>query len=332
MLSMDPPEHTRLRGLMMKAFTARRIQLLRPGTERVTTELLDGIIAQGPPTELVSELCLPLPVMVICELLGVPYADRHLLQEWSTAFTSVTALTAEQVEKAYTSLREYVADLVAQRRRVPADDFLGALVEARDSGDRLSEGELVTMTVFLLVAGHETTATQLANSLFLLLDRPEELAKLRARPELMPTAVDELLRYIPIFASATLARVAVEDVEIGGVLIRRGDAVLVSDPAANWDEHVFTEPDKLDFTRSPNPHMAFGHGAHRCLGSQLARMELQVALRAVADRFEGLRLAVDPNQVRWKSGKTTHGVAELPVAWMTPATADEHIQHDSEER
>jgi cytochrome P450 len=147
----------------------------------------------------------------------------------------------------------------------------------------------------------------------------------------MPTAVDELLRYIPIFASATLARVALEDVKIGGVLIRQGDAVLVSDPAANWDESVFMEPGQVDLARSPNPHMAFGYGAHRCLGSQLARMELQIALRAVADRFEGLRLAVAREQVPWKSGQTTHGVVKLAVAWI-PAAVENNTERDSKEK
>lgn len=314
-LSMDPPEHTRLRRLLVKAFTGRRVEGLRPRTQEITQGLLDEIVTHGQPVDLVENLCLPLPVAVICELLGVPPDRRGDFRAWSEAFVSSTRLTGAEIEAAHGNLRDYLADLIAQRRAHPTDDLLGALVSARDNEGRLSEGELVTFGVTLLVAGHETTAGQLGNFLYLLLTHPAEWQRLRYEPELVPAAVEEMLRYVPIQSSAGFARVAVEDVELSGVLIRAGDAVLTSEPAANRDGEAFPEPDQLRFDREANPHLAFGHGFHHCLGAPLARMELAIVIGAVLDRFPRMRLAVDPAEVRWKSGSLAHGVSELPVVW-----------------
>ncbi|MFF2963969.1 cytochrome P450 [Streptomyces sp. NPDC057963] len=314
-LSMDPPEHSRLRGLLVKAFTARRVEQLKPRTEAIARGLLDTIADGGGPADLVEQFCLPLPVTVICELLGVPAARRGSFREWSEAFVSSTRLTGQEIEAAHGHLRDCLAELIAERRAVPGDDLLGALVTARDAEGRLSEGELVTFGVTLLVAGHETTAGQLGNFLYLLLTHPDELRLLRARPDLLPSAIEEMLRYVPIAASAGFARIAKEDVVLSGVTIRAGEAVLASEPAGNRDASVFADADALRFDRKTNPHLAFGHGVHHCLGAPLARMELHVAIKAVLDRFPGLRLAVDPREVRWKSGSLAHGVAELPVIW-----------------
>jgi len=316
-LSMDPPDHTRLRRLLVKAFTGRRIESLRPRAIAITEGLLDRIGESERPVDLVENLCLPLPVTLICELFGVPAEAQNDFRQWSEAFVSSTRLTAQEVGQAHENLRGYLAGLVAERRIHPGqgDDLLAALLAARDEGDRLSEDELVTFGVTLLVAGHETTAGQLSNFIYLLLTHPDHAERLRADPALIPAAVEEMLRYVPIVASAGFARVALEDVELSGVMIQAGDAVLVSEPAANRDAAVFENPGQLDLNRELNPHLAFGHGAHHCLGAPLARMELRVALELLLTRFPTLRLAVDPAQVPWKDRSLAHGVQGLPVTW-----------------
>lgn len=316
-LSMDPPEHTRLRQLLVKAFTVRRVESLRPRTEAITTGLLDRIERAGPPADLVEDLCLPLPVMVICELLGVPLEDQHNFRAWAEGFVSATRLTAQEVAQCHQNLRDYLAELVARRRRDPGagTDLLAALLAARDTDGRLTEEELITIGVTLIVAGHETTAGQLGNFTYLLLTEPDKADLLRTQPALIPDAVEEMLRYVPIVASAGFARVALEDVELSGVLIRAGDAVLVSEPSANRDEEVFDHPEEIDFKRPSNPHVAFGYGVHHCLGAPLARLELQVAIDLLLRRFPGLYLAGPVDQVPWKDQSLAHGVRALPVKW-----------------
>jgi cytochrome P450 len=314
-LSMDPPEHTRLRKLVSKTFTVRRVQDLRPRTEEIVGELLDAMASSGPPVDLVEAFALPLPVRVICELLGVPYGDWDRFHGWSSDLTAA-GLPLERVLASYTSLREYVSELAARRRLEPTDDLLGGLVLASDEGDSLSEQELVSFAVTLLLAGHESTATQLADSVYVLASTPGRLAQLRDHPELLPGAVEELLRYVPLVASGFgFARIALEDVEVGGVTVPAGDPVVVSMPSANRDESVFERPGELDFGRDENPHLAFGHGVHFCLGAQLARLELQVALGMLLERFPALRLAVPPDDVPWKASHATRGPRQLPVTW-----------------
>lgn len=315
LLSMDPPEHSRLRKLVAKAFTARRVQELRPRTREIVDTALDTLESAGAPADLVRNFALPVPVTVICEMLGVPPRDQHRFRDFSDAILSTTAYTREQIEAARDSLEGYLAELVAERRQRPTDDLLGALVTARDEEDRLSERELVNLGVGILIAGHETTANQIANFVYLLLTQREYWEMLRADPGLVPGAVEELLRFVQLGSGGGQPRVATEDVVLSGVTVRAGDAVFVNTQAANRDESVFDDPEQLDLTRQRNPHVAFGYGAHHCLGAQLARVELQVALEAVMRRFPGLRLAVPEAEIPWKKGLLVRGPEELLVAW-----------------
>lgn len=314
-MSMDPPDHTRIRGLVAKTFTPTRVEQLRPRAEEIATELLDRIVAQGEPADLVEGFCLPLPVTVMCELLGVPADDRGDFRTWSRAFLSTSSLSMDETIAATVNLHKFLTALVQERRANPTGDLLGALVEARDEHGKLSEDELVMLGLTILMAGYETGSSQLSNFLLLLLTRPDVRERVRARPEILPTAIEEMLRHVPVIAGIGFARVATEDVELSGTLIRAGEAVVVSEAAANRDETVFGDVSDLDLERRPNPHLAFGHGVHFCLGAQLARMQLRVGLASVLDRFPDLRLAADPATLPWKEGTLAHGVLELPVAW-----------------
>ena len=317
LLSMDPPEHSRLRKLVAKAFTSRRVDLLRPRAQQIVDERLDEIERTGAPADLVANLALPLPVTVICEMLGVPPADQHRFRDFSDAILSTTAYTAEQIAAARSERETYLAEVVAERRAAPdtGDDLLGALVAARDNDDRLTEQELVQLGITLLIAGHETTANQIANFTYLLLSTPGQWEALRADPDLVPGAVEELLRYVQLGSGGAFARVATQDVEVGGTVVRAGEAVFVNIQSANRDESVFHDPAELDLTRRHNPHIAFGHGVHHCLGAQLARVELQVALGSLLHRFPRLRLAVPAEEVPWKTGLLVRGPVALPVTW-----------------
>ncbi|GAB3975295.1 cytochrome P450 [Actinoallomurus acanthiterrae] len=314
-MSMDPPEHTRIRSLVSKAFTARRVEALRPRITAIADDLADRLLAQGPPADLVALFALPLPVTVICELLGVPFEDRNRFRVLSDALLSTTALPMEEIGAAVAELNEYLAGLIALRREASRDDLLTALVQARDQEDRLSEQELVEFSVGLLVTGHETAATQIADFAYVLARHPDQLAALRADPSLVPQAVEELLRHTPLGAVSGIPRMAVEDVKLGDVLIRAGEAVIPSINSANHDEGVFDHPEALDIRREANPHIAFGHGVHFCLGSQLARAELQVALETLVTRLPGLRIEVADQDLAWKTGLLIRGFRELPVSW-----------------
>ncbi|TDB90304.1 cytochrome P450, partial [Micromonospora fluostatini] len=310
------PEHTRLRRLVAKAFTARRVEQLRTRTRATAHELVDGMLAAGPPADLVAHVATPLPIRVICDLLGVPVTDQDKFHTWSEAIVSTTSLSGEQVQRYLDNLFGYMTGLIEQRRREPADDLLTAMAQARDAdADRLTEDEMVQLAGGLLAAGHETTVTQIPNFVYVLLTAEQGWARLRAEPGLVPSAVEELMRYVPLGATAGFARYALEDVELGGVLVRAGEPVLVSIASANRDETVFTDPDTLDLTRAVNPHLGFGHGAHHCVGAQLARMELQVVLETLLERAPGLRLAVPESELTWKSGLLVRGLTALPVSW-----------------
>jgi cytochrome P450 len=315
-LSMDPPDHSRLRRLVAKAFTARRVELLRPGATAIATELIDAMVAEGPPVDLVARFATPLPVRVICELLGVPAADQDRFHTWSEAIVSTTSLTPQQIAGYLDNLHDYMAGLIAQRRVTPTDDLIGALVQARDGdNDRLSEQEMVQLAAGLLAAGHETTVTQIPNFVYILLSNPDQLALLRSTPALVPGAVEELMRYVPLGVAAAFARYATEDIDLGGVLVRGGDPVIASLSSANRDGEVFEDPDRFDVTREVNPHIGFGHGVHHCLGAQLARMELQVALDTLLKRLPALRLAVAEKDLDWKTGLLVRGLRSMPVTW-----------------
>ncbi|MFJ9369516.1 cytochrome P450 [Nocardia sp. NPDC101769] len=312
--SMDPPELTRLRKLTMTAFTTRRVQELRPRAEEIVEDMLTAMAAAGSPADLVEALALPVPVTVICEMLGVPPQDQHRFRDFSDAIMSTTAVTDEERVAAFAAVAGYLTEQIAERRARPADDLLGALVAARDNDDRLSEDELITLGLTLLVAGHETTANQIANFVYVLLAEGE-WDRLREDPDLVPAAIEELLRYIQVGNGGAFPRIAVEDVELSGTLIRAGEAVFVDLAIANRDETVFPDPDTMDLTRHHNSHLTFGHGFHHCVGAQLARLELHVTLTALLRRFPNLRLAVPADEVEWKTGMLLRGPKALPVAW-----------------
>lgn len=315
-MGMDPPDHTRLRRLVMKAFTARRLEAMRESVRTLVHQLIDEMIENGAPGDIVEDLARPLPVTVICNLLGVPKEDHTIFREWTQALVSDATAKGDVLDVYGDQLDNYVAQLVAQRREDPTDDLLGALVYARDAGDKLSENELISIAgAGLLTGGVETVSSALPSFVFTLLTQPELLAQLRAQPEIMPTAVEELLRWVPINTAAMFARYAREDIRIGDVVVRAGDPVLPALHAANRDPEVFANPDVLDLTRSPNPHVAFGHGPHHCIGAQLARLELQEALKAILERFPELRLADGRDGVKWEYGVIVRGPSLLRVAW-----------------
>ncbi|WP_329179224.1 cytochrome P450 [Streptomyces sp. NBC_01477] len=310
-LAADPPEHTRLRKLVAAAFTARRAEEIRRNVARTVDELLDGLAAQSPPADLVPLFARPLPLAVICDLLGVPRQDGGRLDAWCDTLRSLTANSDTEVTAAVGEMTGYLAGLVTAKRRHPADDVLSALIAARDEGDRLSQGELVSFGLVLFTGGYGTTADRLAGSVHLLLEDPARYGRLRDEPALIPRAVEELLRYAQTNVQANL-RVATEAVDIGGVTIAEGEAVMAVNSSANHDESVFEHPGLVDFDRERNPHLAFGHGVHHCVGAPVARVQLQEALAGLTRRFPALRSAAPPS---WKTGLGTRAPRTLPVAW-----------------
>ncbi|MFL6127122.1 cytochrome P450 [Actinophytocola sp.] len=318
LISKDPPDHTRLRGLVTKAFTPRRVHQMWPDIEDIVNSLLDDMVVAGQPADLADALAWPLPVKVICELLGVPNSDHGQFRHWTELTLSLGGdATPEESKAARNNLDNYLAELIGRRREEPADDLLSELAAARDDGGgRLSEIEMVKLATTLLISGHETTAAQIGNGVFVLLSqgRWEELVS--GGPAGVPDAVEELLRWIPLGASVDFARRATEDTELGGQIVHAGDVVLVDFYVANRDPAAFADPNRLDLTRgNAASHLTFGHGLHHCLGAQLARTELQVAMTALLTRFPALRLAVDPDQVQWHTDRLIRGVTALPVAW-----------------
>ncbi|MDQ8702694.1 cytochrome P450 [Streptomyces sp. LHD-70] len=304
---MDAPDHTRYRRLLTGKFTVRRMRLLTDRVEEITATHLDAMAAHGPGLDLVQAYAHPVPAQMICELLGVPYADRERFTgQVATLFDQ--RASAEDKAAAYGAVESYVKDLAATKRAEPTDDLLSDLTETD-----LSDEELAGVGGLLLAAGLDTTANMIALGTFALLSNPEQLAALRAEPELAGPAVEELLRYLTVADPAV--RTALEDVEVDGRLIRAGETVTLSFQAANRDPAQFPEPDRLDLRRRAAGHVAFGHGVHQCLGQQLARVEMQIALPALLRRFPTLRLAVDPSEVPMRERNNIYGVRSLPVTW-----------------
>ncbi|MET8155333.1 cytochrome P450 [Sphaerisporangium sp. NPDC005289] len=308
--AMDPPEHTRYRHLLTGQFTVRRMRGLTGRIEAITAEHLEAMERHGPPVDLVEAFALPIPGLVICELLGVPVAERGRFQRDMTLLLSLDA-TPERKMAAYTAIQEFMGDLVRAKRADPTDDLLGGLAA---SGD-LTDEELANIGGTLMGAGFETTANMIALGAWALMSHPDRLAALRADPGLGAQAVEELLRYLSIIP--VTVRTALEDVELGGRLVKAGQSVTVSVPAANRDPAHFPDPDTLDLHRVTAGHVAFGHGVHQCLGQQLARVEMRVGLRALFDRFPGLRLAVPPEELPLRTDMLIYGVHRLPVTWDT---------------
>ncbi|MFI9328960.1 cytochrome P450 [Kitasatospora sp. NPDC052868] len=309
MLATDPPQHTRLRSLVTKAFTPGAVARLRPYIATVTDELLDAWVP-GEPVDAIEGLAVPLPVTVICQLLGVPDADRAAVRTWSNELFA--AGQPDRIDSASHAVAGFMADLIAAKRRTPDDSLLDDLIRARDGEDRLGEDELVSLAVLLLVAGHETTTNLIGNGLLALLRTPDSLQRLRDEPGLVDPAVDELLRLDPPVSTATF-RFTTEAVSLGGTEIPAGCPVLIAPGAANRDPARFPDPDRLDLDRDARGQLAFGHGIHRCLGAPLARAEGEIALRRIATRFPRLRLAVPGAELHWRHTRLMRGLESLPV-------------------
>ncbi|MGH8899478.1 MAG: cytochrome P450 [Egibacteraceae bacterium] len=310
-LNMDPPEHTRLRKIAAGMFTAHRMERLRPRIRQTATDLIEAMAAGGPPTDLMAAFALALPVLTICELLGVPYGDRDRFRTWTDVSA---ALTEAEVVEVVQALKAYMAELISVNRHEPTDSVLGALVTAHDDHGQLSKEELVTFGVFLLVAGHETTARQIGNGIVILLRQPNQWSRLAREPALVPRAVEELLRFTPFGVPVADVRIATEDVELTEMTVQAGEAVLASIVAADRDATVFVAPDRLNLDRAENPHVAFGHGIHHCLGASLARVELQETFTVLPRAFPNLRLAVPEQQLTWM-GMFNRRSSTLPVTW-----------------
>jgi cytochrome P450 len=314
-ISMDNPEHNVYRRMLTGDFTVRRTETLRPRIQQIVDTLLDAMLQAGPPADLVREFALPVPSLVICELLGVPYADHAFFQRCSRTMIS-TRSTVEESTSAGDELRDYLTTLIEVKRREPADDLLGRLAANQLARGELTESEVANMALLLLVAGHETTANMIGLGVLTLLQHPDQLAELRETddPALVSGAVEELLRYLNITQSGR-RRVAIEDVEVGGQLIRAGEGVIAATDSGNRDEAAFENPDMLDIHRKARHHVAFGYGVHQCLGQPLARVELQVVYGTLFRRLPDLRMAVPFEDVRFKTDMLVYGVHELPVSW-----------------
>ncbi|MGH8930600.1 MAG: cytochrome P450 [Egibacteraceae bacterium] len=306
---MDPPEHTRYRRLLTGQFTVRRMSQLIPRIEEITRKQLDAMEHVGPPVDLVEAFALPIPSQVICELLGVPYADHERFEQDTRTLVDLKATEAQRVA-AGTDLATFLAQLIPAKRAEPQDDLLSGLVAASD----LADEDLVGVSLLLLVAGHETTANMLALGTYTLLSHPDQLATLRADPSLVDGAVEELLRHLTILHLGTM-RTALKDVELDGHTIKAGQTVTISLSAANRDPERFSDPDRLDVTRDASGHLAFGHGIHQCLGQQLARVEMRIGYPALLRRFPELRLAVPPEEILLREDMEIYGVHRLPVTW-----------------
>ncbi|MEU9115074.1 cytochrome P450 [Streptomyces sp. NPDC048483] len=311
LIGVDDPEHNTQRRMLIPSFSLKRTAALRPQIQQIVDDLLDRMLAQGPPAELVSAFALPVPSMVICALLGVPYADHEFFEEESRRL--LRGRTKEETEQADDNLAEYFTALIARKEKAPGDGLLDELIADRLRAGSLEHGELVRMAMILLLAGHETTANMISLGTFALLEHPEQLARLRARDDLIPAVVEELLRFLSI--ADGLLRVATEDIEIGGVTIRADDGVVFPTSLINRDGTAYPAPDDLDWSRSARHHVAFGFGIHQCLGQNLARAEMEIALRSLFTRIPDLRLAVPAAEIPFKPGDTLQGMIELPVAW-----------------
>ncbi|MFE2756255.1 cytochrome P450 [Actinosynnema sp. NPDC059335] len=306
-IAMDAPDHTRYRKLLTGQFTVRRMSRLMPRIEQIVGEHLAALRAAGSPADLVANFALPVPSMVICELLGVPYDEREVFQRDTAKVLSLDS-TFEEIMAAFERLEEFVLQLARRKHSEPGDDMLSGLIATGE----LTDEEVANMGLLLLVAGHETTANMLGIGTLLLLRHPEQLAALQADPSLVDNAVEEMMRYLSIIQFGTL-RTALEDVEVGGVVVRAGESVSISVAAANRDPARFERPDEFDVRRSASGHIAFGHGVHQCLGQQLARIEMRIGFSALFREFPDLRLAVPADEVRMRSDMAIYGVHELPV-------------------
>ncbi|WP_372410314.1 cytochrome P450 [Streptomyces luteireticuli] len=311
-VGMDAPQHTRHRRMLMNEFSVHRVAALRPVIETIVDEHIEAMLGQGGPLDLVPAFSLPVPSRVICEILGVPYADHAFFQE--TSRNLIQADSPEQALEAAGELGAYLERLIGDLLAEPGPGLLGRLARDQVAHGELAPHELVMNALMVLIAGHETTASMITLSVITLLHHPSQLEALRADPALATRAVEELLRYLSI-ADIAGTRVAATDIEVGGKHIREGEPVVVVHSLANRDATVFPDPDRFDIRRGDRRHMAFGFGVHQCLGQNLARAELEIALPALFGRLPGLRLAVDLDRVVPRDGGTVQGVNTLPITW-----------------
>jgi cytochrome P450 PksS len=313
MLDLDEPDHRRLRNLVQKAFTPRVVEELRPRIESIAAELLDRIAHRGHRADLIADYAAPIPVTIIAELLGVRQRDRAKFQRWSSHLVAADTSAWHKLRAIPSGIAFilFLRRLIRQRRTALQDDLLSRLIEVQDEGDRLNADELLAMCFLLLVAGHETTVNLIGNGVLALLQHPEEMARLRSDPALIGPAIEEMLRYGSPLQMAT-ERYAVDAVNVSGVTIPKGSLVYVVLAAANRDGDAFPDADRFNITRLPNRHLAFGHGIHYCLGAPLARLEGQIAIRALLDRFSEIAL-VGEARLRWRRGLVLRGVESLPV-------------------
>lgn len=309
--ALDNPGHSRLRRLVASAFTAKSIQWWQPHVERMVTEFIAVMRKDGPPADLVEHVTAPLPMATICELLGVPATDRHVFQRFTEA---IFGTDDNERQKAMMEFGEYLPEHVALHRHGSGNDLISRMGAARDEqGNRLTDQEIITLVGTMLLAGHESTSSALPNYIYFLLTTGR-WSHLLEHPGQLDAAVEELIRYVTFFDNSP-PRVATEDVEISGQLIRKGEAVFVSLVSANFDDSVFERAEDFDMRRGQNRHMTFGFGAHRCLGARLATMEFRVAIGVLLREFPGLRLAVGPGDVPWRSGSLLRNPKELLVCW-----------------
>ncbi|MFF3912626.1 cytochrome P450 [Streptomyces sp. NPDC001852] len=311
LLNMDPPDHTRIRRLVGRAFTPRRIQQLREPVRRTADRLLDALGPHGS-TDLIASYAAPLPITVICDLLGVPEEHRLDFRVWTDALIAPDPSRPEAGREAVVAMLGFFTRLLAAKREQPADDLLSDLIAVRDEGDRLSEDELMSLAFLILFAGYENTVQLIGNAVLALLRHPDQLAALRKDPERLPSAVEELSRYEGP-ALFGIRRFAVEEVTISGVTVPAGETVWVSLSAANRDPARFPDPDRLDLSRDASGHLALGHGIHYCLGAPLARAETEIALAALLERFPDL--ALGPGELRWRPSMRARGLVALPVTY-----------------
>ncbi|SDS17932.1 cytochrome P450 [Jiangella sp. DSM 45060] len=311
-IQMDPPEHGRLRRVFTRYFAVKRIETLRPMVQEIVDELVSDLLTAGPPADLVPALALEVPARTICRVLGMPFEDRHRIQELDHRRNTLTT-SPEDVRRATEEMLGYADALIARKQREPADDLVSALVADQLGGDTVTRDELIAAVRLLITAGHETTANMISMSIATLLRHPEQLRELRADPSLVPNAVEELLRYISIFHISP-TRVATERIEIGGHVIEPGDGVIAAVAGANRDDTAFADAHRFDPRREARHHVAFGYGVHQCLGQPLARIELQTVLETVLRRIPSLRLATDADSLSVKEYAFL-SLTALPVTW-----------------
>jgi cytochrome P450 len=313
-IDMDPPEHGFYRRMLISEFSVRRINAMRPGIQRVVDELVDEMLRQGPPVDLVEMFGLPVPSLVICQLLGVPYEDHEYFQT-RTAEVLKMSHDPNSSTAALVEIRAYISDHVSRAEKEPGDNLLGRLVTQYVHPGTLRHDALVGMMMLLLMAGHETTSNQIPLGVLTMLAHPDQLADMRADPGLVPSAVEELLRYNSIADWVAFDRMADEDVEIGGQLIRAGEGIYVLGMSANRDDRAFDDPDRFDIRRGARHHVAFGDGVHQCLGQNLARAELEIAYETLFRRIPGMRLVEDVDEIPFKFTSAIFGPYELEVTW-----------------